>query len=66
MIRYEEAAHSQTTHQCLAEEILLQRALSTRVVLQRDIPVRAERARKHSNVPKHRFPIAAQIVSEWP
>ena len=57
-------AQNRTTHRCHAKEILLQWTLATGVILQRNIPVRAERAGKYSNVPKHRFPNAnSQIIA---
>lgn len=45
----------QRAHHRLAQEILLKRSFACRVILQRDIPIRAESARQHSDIPKHRF-----------
>jgi hypothetical protein len=46
------------THHSFTEEILLQRALATSVVLQRDIPICAESSGEYSDVTKHRFSTA--------
>ena len=38
------------TMHLFSQEVLLERTLAVRVVLQRDVPVRAERTRKHRDV----------------
>jgi len=46
------------THHSFTEEIFLQRALATSVVLQRDIPICAESSGEYGDVAKHRFSTA--------
>ena len=46
------------THYSFTEDILLQRALTTSVVLQCDIPICAESYGEHSDLAKHRFSTA--------
>jgi hypothetical protein len=52
------------THHCFTEELFLQRALATRVVLQRDIPICAESSGEYSDVATHRFS-AANVCVRW-
>jgi len=52
------------THHSFTEEILLQRALATSVVLQCDIPICAESSGEHSDVAKHRFS-TANVCVRW-
>jgi hypothetical protein len=43
------------THHLLAQEIFLQRSLAHRIILQCDIPIRAERTGEYGNIPKYRL-----------
>jgi hypothetical protein len=45
----------QRAHHRLSQEILLKRSFTRRVILQRNIPIRAKSAGQHSDIPKRRF-----------